>query len=221
MIRIVVADDHPFVRDALRAMLSRESDFDVVGEASDGREALDRIRELNPDILLLDLKMPKLDGLSALKVFQQWDTQTKVIVFTESEDTNDYVHAMRLGCSGIVLKSVVSASIIQIIRNVYGGESCLDLATTTEPEPQIAGEKAKASTRVIKAPDRSRLTMKELQITRLVARGFKNKQIAVNLSVNEQTVKNHLHSIFRKVDVSDRLQLAFYAVSKGLNLDPD
>src|SRR5436305_4891852 len=104
MIRIIIADDHPIVRDGLRKLLKLEDDFDVVGEAADGREVLDKVQELDPDVLLLDLCMPKLDGLSTLEAMAQFNRHTRVIVLTASEDKTAFLQAMKLGCSGIVLK---------------------------------------------------------------------------------------------------------------------
>ena len=114
MIRVLIADDHPIVRDGLRKLLSLEEDFQVVGEASDGCEVLDRVQELDPDVLLLDLRMPNLDGLSALQALQQTNKRTRVIVLTASEDKNEFVQAMKLGCSGIVLKQTAPELIVSV-----------------------------------------------------------------------------------------------------------
>src|SRR5690348_11027169 len=115
-IRILIADDHPIVRDGLRKLLSLEDDLEVVGEANDGCEVLDRVQELDPDVLLLDLRMPNLDGLSALQTLQQTNKRTKVIVLTASEDKNEFVQAMKLGCSGIVLKQTAPDLIVKSIQ---------------------------------------------------------------------------------------------------------
>src|SRR6202162_3286820 len=120
-VRIVIADDHPIVRDGLKKLLLLEDDFEIVGEAGDGREVLDKVRELNPDVLLLDLRMPNLDGLSALQALQQSNKRTRVIVLTASEDKNEFVHAMKLGCSGIVLKQTAPELIVKSVRKVHGG----------------------------------------------------------------------------------------------------
>jgi len=121
-IRILIADDHPIVRDGLRKLLALEDDLEVVGEANDGCEVLDRVQELDPDVLLLDLRMPNLDGLSALQTLQQTNKRTKVIILTASEDKNEFVQAMKLGCSGIVLKQTAPELIVKSIRKVNGGE---------------------------------------------------------------------------------------------------
>src|SRR6202051_2392542 len=130
VIRVLIADDHPIVRDGLNKLLSLEEDVQVVGEASDGCEVLDRVQELDPDVLLLDLRMPNLDGLSALQALQQTNKRTRVIVLTASEDKNEFVQAMKLGCSGIVLKQTAPDLIVKSIRKVHAGKIWLDSHTT-------------------------------------------------------------------------------------------
>src|ERR1700732_5578243 len=129
-VRIVIADDHPIVRDGLKKLLLLEDDFEIVGEAGDGREVLEKVQELDPDVLLLDLRMPNLDGLAALQALQTTNKRTRVIVLTASEDKNEFVQAMKLGCSGIVLKQTAPDLIVKSIRKVHGGEIWLDSHTT-------------------------------------------------------------------------------------------
>ena len=129
-VRILIADDHPIVRDGLKKLLLLEDDFEIVGEAGDGREVLEKVQELDPDVLLLDLRMPNLDGLSALQALQQTNKRTRVIVLTASEDKNEFVQAMKLGCSGIVLKQTAPDLIVKSIRKVNAGEIWLDSHTT-------------------------------------------------------------------------------------------
>jgi len=221
VIRIVIADDHPIVRDGLRKLLTLEDDFEVVGEASDGREVLERLQELDPDVLLLDLKMPHLDGLAALSVLQQQNNRTKVIVLTASDDKNEFVQAMKLGCSGIVLKQTAPELIVKSIRKVNGGEIWLDSHTTAAVMRQFAspGEPGGPANGSTKTRERSPLSQREREIVQLVAQGFKNKEMAEKMFISEQTVKNHLHNIFDKLGVSDRLELALYAIHKGLHIN--
>ena len=223
MIKIVIADDHPIVRDGLRKLLNLEEDFEVVAEAADGREVLDRVHEFDPDVLLLDLRMPNLDGLSALQVLQQSNKRTKVIVLTASEDKNEFVQAMKLGCSGIVLKQTAPDLIVKSIRKVHGGEIWLDSHTTAAVMRQFAapGEVMSGGGGVGKSRERSPLSTREREIVQLVAQGFKNKEMAEKMFISEQTVKNHLHNIFDKLGVSDRLELALYAIHKGLHVNAD
>ena len=217
MIKILIADDHPIVRDGLRKLLSLEDDIEVVGEASDGREVLDRVQEVTPDVVLLDLRMPNLDGLSTLQAMQQINKAVKVIVLTASEDKNEFVQAMKLGCSGIVLKQTAPELIVKSIRKVYGGEIWLDSHTTAAVMRQFAvpGELGPGTG---KSRERSPLSQREREIVQLVAQGYKNKEMAEKMFISEQTVKNHLHNIFDKLGVSDRLELALYAIHKGLHI---
>lgn len=220
-IRVVIADDHPIVRDGLKKLLGLEEDIDVVGEACDGRELLEKLDELEPDVVLLDLRMPNLDGLGALQTMQHTNrTKAKVIVLTASEDKNEFVQAMKLGCSGIVLKQTSADLIVKSIRKVYGGEIWLDSHTTAAVMRQFAtvGESSGPSVGG-RVRERSPLSAREREIVALVAQGFKNKEMAEKMFISEQTVKNHLHNIFDKLGVSDRLELALYAIHKGLHLN--
>jgi DNA-binding NarL/FixJ family response regulator len=221
-IRIVIADDHPIVRDGLRKLLSLEDDFEIVGEANDGREVLDIIQEMEPDVLLLDLRMPNLDGLSTLQAMQQTGKRTRVIILTASEDKNEFVQAMKLGCSGIVLKQTAPELIVKSIRKVNAGEIWLDSHTTAAVMRQFAtAAEAAGANGSGKTRERSPLSTREREIVQLVAQGYKNKEMAEKMFISEQTVKNHLHNIFDKLGVSDRLELALYAIHKGLHLNPD
>ncbi|HZU24215.1 MAG TPA: response regulator transcription factor [Bryobacteraceae bacterium] len=218
-IRIVIADDHPIVRDGLRKLLSLEDDFEIAGEANDGREVLDLIQEQEPDILLLDLRMPNLDGLATLQAMQTTGKRTKTIILTASEDKNEFVQAMKLGCSGIVLKQTAPELIVKSIRKVYAGEIWLDSHTTAAVMRQFAtAADAAINGGSSRARERSPLSQREREIVQLVAQGYKNKEMAEKMFISEQTVKNHLHNIFDKLGVSDRLELALYAIHKGLHL---
>ena len=218
-IKIVIADDHPIVRDGLRRLLSLEPDVDIVGEAGDGRQVLEVVQAKDPDVLLLDLRMPNLDGLQALQTLQQTNRRTRVIILTASEDKNEFVQAMKLGCSGIVLKQTAPDLIVKSIRKVFSGEIWLDSHTTAAVMRQFAAPGENGSTNGGgKSRERSPLSTREREIVALVAQGYKNKEMAEKMFISEQTVKNHLHNIFDKLGVSDRLELALYAIHKGLHL---
>jgi DNA-binding NarL/FixJ family response regulator len=210
LIRIVIADDHPIFRDGLRKLLTLEEDFRVVAEACNGKEALEVLEEYQPDILLLDLNMPGLDGLKALDKLQNSRTKTKVIVLTASEDTNQFVQAMKLGSCGIVLKQAATEGLIKSIRKVHSGETWLDSHITQAITPQYSSLESSP----LESRDRAPLTQREREIVALAAQGFKNREMAEKMFIGEQTVKNHLHNIFEKLGVSDRLELALYAVHK-------
>ncbi len=220
-IRIVVADDHPIFRDGLCKLLALEEDFEVVAQAQDGRQVLDVLQQLEPDILLLDLKMPGLDGLATLQRLQATKNKTRVIVLTASDDKNEFVQAMKLGTSGIVLKQTATELLIKSIRKVHAGEIWLDSHTTAAVIRQFVaaddGPATPISTAAPRDRERSPLSQREREIVALVAQGFKNKEMAEKMFISEQTVKNHLHNIFDKLGVSDRLELALYAIHNNLH----
>jgi DNA-binding NarL/FixJ family response regulator len=223
-IRIVVADDHPIFRDGLCKLLALEEDFEVVAQAQDGRQVLEVLAQYEPDILLLDLKMPGLDGLATLQRLQSARNKTRVIVLTASDDKNEFVQAMKLGTSGIVLKQTATELLIKSIRKVHAGEIWLDSHTTAAVIRQfVAADEApqvQPSAQAAVAPrerERSPLSQREREIVALVAQGFKNKEMAEKMFISEQTVKNHLHNIFDKLGVSDRLELALYAIHNNLH----
>src|SRR6266566_5536658 len=220
-IRIVVADDHPIFRDGLCKLFALEDDFEVVAQAQDGRQVLDVLQQYEPDILLLDLKMPGLDGLATLQRLQIAKNKTRVIVLTASDDKNEFVQAMKLGTSGIVLKQTATELLIKSIRKVHAGEIWLDSHTTAAVIRQfVANDVETPVPSPLTAPPRERerspLSHREREIVALVAQGFKNKEMAEKMFISEQTVKNHLHNIFDKLGVSDRLELALYAIHNNL-----
>jgi len=216
-IRILISDDHPIVRDGLRKLLSLEEDLEVVGEAGDGEATVLQVEKLDPDVLLLDIRMPGVDGFGALQRLQKLNRRTRVIILTASEDKNEFVQAMKMGCSGIVLKQTAADLIIKSIRRVHAGEIWLDSNTTAAVMRQFASPLDGAPQAGARARDRSPLSNREREIVALVAQGYKNKEMAEKMFISEQTVKNHLHNIFDKLGVSDRLELALYAIHKGLH----
>src|SRR4051812_18872745 len=225
-IRIVVADDHPIFRDGLCRLLGLEDDFEVVAQAQDGRQVLEILQQLEPDILLVDLKMPGLDGLGTLQRLQAAHNKTRVIVLTASDDKNEFVQAMKLGTSGIVLKQTATELLIKSIRKVHAGEIWLDSHTTAavirqfvanDEVQQQPGVQSMPSAPPTRERERSPLSQREREIVALVAQGFKNKEMAEKMFISEQTVKNHLHNIFDKLGVSDRLELALYAIHNNLH----
>lgn len=159
-----------------------------------------------------------MDGLAALQALQQIDKKCRIIVLTASEDKNEFVQAMKLGCSGIVLKQTAPELIVKSIRKVFGGEIWLDSHTTAAVMRQFASPGELMNGGTGKGRERSPLSQREREIVGLVAQGYKNREMAEKMFISEQTVKNHLHNIFDKLGVSDRLELALYAIHKGLHL---
>jgi two-component system, NarL family, nitrate/nitrite response regulator NarL len=210
-IRILVADDHAIFRDGLRKLLEVADDVQIVGEASNGVECTKMLTKLKPDILLLDLRMPEKDGLGVLEEVNFDNLPTRVIVLTAAEDDRDVVRAMRLGARGVVLKQSASDLLVKSIRKVYDGEIWLDNRMTAEVIDAF-----KKSAEAGQRREKPLLSDREKEIVQLVAQGFRNREIGEKLFISEQTVKNHLHNIFDKLGVSDRLELALYAIHHRL-----
>ncbi len=206
-IRILMADDHAIFRDGLRKLLDAEDDISIVGEASTGTQCIQLLSKLRPDILLLDLRMPDKDGLAVLEEVNFDSLPTRVIVLTATEDDREVVRAVRLGARGIVLKDSATDLLIKSIRTVYSGEIWLDKKKTSD-----VIEAFKKSAEGGPRRDKPLLSDREKEITGLVAQGFRNREIGEKLFISEQTVKNHLHNIFDKLGVSDRLELALYSL---------
>jgi DNA-binding NarL/FixJ family response regulator len=206
-IRVAIADDHPIFRDGLRKLLEHEDDIVVVGEVSSGSECPGLIAKVKPDILLLDLRMPDKDGLTLLEEMNLDTISTRIIVLTATEDDRDVVRAMRLGARGVVLKQSASDLLIKSIHKVYGGEIWLDKRMIAEVMTAFSKSAESGGRR-----EKPLLSDREKEIVQLVAQGFRNREIGEKLFISEQTVKNHLHNIFDKLGVSDRLELALYAI---------
>lgn len=210
-IRVVIADDHAIFREGLRKLLEAEDDITVVGEARTGSDCLALVQKLKPDIVLLDLKMPEKDGLAVLTELAAQNTPAKALVLTASEDEHDFVEAVRRGARGIVLKQAASELLLDGIRKVHRGEVWIDQRVTVGVMKAVAEASTPGARR-----EKPLLSDREREVVHLVSQGFRNKEIAEKLFISEQTVKNHLHNIFDKLGVSDRLELALYALHHRL-----
>ena len=210
-IRLLIVDDHTVVRDGLSIMLGREKDFTVVGEAKNGLEALEKTRELRPDVVLMDLRMPELDGVEAMKRIREEDPEIKFIVLT-TYDTDEYIFdAIEAGAKGYLLKDTSREELFRAVRAVHRGESLVNPGVTArllERFAQLSRGNAQSALDV--------LSDRELEVLRLIAKGSPNKEIASALSISESTANTHVANIFQKLDVKDRTQAVTQAVQRGI-----
>lgn len=208
-ISIVIADDHAMVREGLKCLLELDNLYEVVGVASDGYECLDVINKTNPDIIILDINMPKLDGLQTLKIMRQEKIQNKVIIVTINDDVDYLIQALDYECNGYVLKNSEFGILKEAINTVVSGDTFIEPRLMNLLNSNLAKRDIKKS--MIDA-----LTKRELEILKLVSKGMLNKEIASQLNISERTVKNHISNIFKKIDVSDRTQAAVFAIKNGV-----
>jgi DNA-binding NarL/FixJ family response regulator len=215
-IRIVLADDHPIFRDAVSRMLSFEPDFLVVAQVNDGMDVLDALNRYRPDILLLDLHMPGLSGLDTLEKLGQAKAEARVILLTGSDDRDQLVRALKLGACGIVQKQTATELLIDSIRLVHSGGLWMDSRSTAVIRGRVPSSHVPPPLVTRNGRNLPLLSQREREVLHLVAQGFKNSDLAKKLLISEQTVKNHLHRIFEKWEVTDRLELALHAIDRRI-----
>ena len=208
-IRILVAEDHPVVRDGLVAVLSTQSDFAVVGEAGNGAEVVQKAADLRPDMVLLDLEMPGMDGVEALHQMQTRSPKVRIIVFTSFDSDDRILAAVQAGVQGYILKGAPREQLFEALRVVHAGGSLL--------QPVVASKLLKqVSQRVGSSAGSQTMTRRESDVLGLLGEGLQNKEIAERLGIAERTVKFHVGSILRKLDVGNRTEAVATAIRKGL-----
>lgn len=209
-IRLVLADDHPIVLDGLDNLFRLEPDLEVVARCMNGEECIGAVRRHQPDILVLDIRMPRKDGLTVLRELRREKQSVKVVLLAAALEEDEVLEALRLGVRGMVLKELAPQMVVQCVRKVYAGEQWVEkqafgraLDTLLRRE---AGERAASSV----------LTPREIEMVGMVARGLRNKEMSQQLAISEGTVKIHLHNIYRKLKVENRVELILFAQAKHL-----
>jgi two-component system nitrate/nitrite response regulator NarL len=212
-IRVLLVDDHTLFRSGVKALLQRQKDFEIVGEASDGLEGIKRARSLKPDLVLLDLHMPGVSGREAVRLIVDELPGTKVVMLTVSEDADDLLETLQAGAHGYLLKNIDTDYFINAIRSAADGEAVMSPQMMAKLMQSV---RAAPVTTAAPAPDKERLSPREREILRFLARGASNKEIARSLDLAESTVKIHMQNILKKLNLVSRVQAAVYAVQHGL-----
>ena len=215
-IRVLLVDDHVLFRSGVRALLERHEDFEVLDEAGDGLEGIKRARSLHPDLVLLDLNMPGISGLEAVKIIVEEMPGVRVLMLTVSEDAQDLMDALRAGASGYLLKNIEMDALLDAIRRAAEGDSVVSPQMTAKLIQGVR-EQPKAAQISI---DREKFSPRERDILNCLARGESNKEIARGLDLAESTVKIHVQNIFKKLNMSSRVQVALYAAEHGFGPQP-
>ncbi|ABW18741.1 two component transcriptional regulator, LuxR family [Alkaliphilus oremlandii OhILAs] len=211
-INVLIADDHALVRQGLKQIIELEPDIKVIGLAADGEEAVLKTQQLSPDVVLLDISMPKQNGIQTLRRLKDMDSTIKIIMLTFHEDREYLFETINLGANGYVLKDAESESLIKAIRDVYQGLNYIYPTLATELVKEFNRREVKSQ----KRNNEDELTRREYEVLTLLAEGINNKEIGDCLFISEKTVKNHVSNIFKKINVNDRTQAAIYAYKHNI-----
>lgn len=211
-ISVLIADDHPLFRQGIKQILELENDITVVAQAANGDEAVRLTREHKPDVILMDINMPGSNGLQAIKEIKDENINSKIIVLTIHEDREYLIKTIQMGAEGYVLKDAEPSVLIDAIRSVHQGQSYIQPTMTKE----LVKEFNRLTLHSKEKNGENMLTTREREVLKLIAEGMINKEIATKLYISEKTVKNHVSSIFRKLNVSDRTQAAIYAIKHNI-----
>jgi len=211
MIRILIADDHSLVRQGLKQIVELEEDLKVIAQASNGAEAVDLALKYKPDVILMDINMPVMNGIQAITCLKEKKCPSKIIILTIHTDREYLIKIVQLGAQGYVLKDADSDVLINAIHTVYKGETFIQPNMAIELIKEFSNGKVPSQ-----AKEKELLTQRELEVLELIAEGMLNKEIASALYISEKTVKNHVSNIFRKLNVSDRTQAAIYAFKHNI-----
>lgn len=223
MLRILLVDDHLIFRRGVAAILTSgkaAGQLELLGEAADGQEAVDQARRLKPDVVLMDIHMPKMDGIEAARLIKAENPKTRVVMLTVSDDDHDLFSAIKAGADGYLLKNLSSSELLEAIQSIKAGEAAISggLAARILKEmarPGTAAAQAKTAPR-----EKEVLTDRELEVLHMASRGMTNKEIAAALTIAENTVKNHMRNVLEKLHFQNRTQAVAYALREGL-VDPE
>lgn len=208
-IRVMIADDHSLIREGLKQLLEFDGSIEIVGEASNGVECLEKLNESNPEVLLLDINMPEKNGIEVLKQMKADQSEIKVLILTVHNEMDYLMKAVDIGVDGYILKDSESSELKKAIRAVRDGENYIQPSLIPALNSQLLSRDT----------DKDKITLltnRELEVLVQVANGMFNKEIATNLNISERTVKNHISNIFKKIDVSDRTQAAVFAIKNNI-----
>lgn len=211
-IKVLIADDHSLMRQGLKQILELEDNIEIIAQASNGEEAIQETQIHKPDVILLDINMPKLNGIEALRRLKSMGVQAKVIILTIHDDKEYLYETLNIGANGYVLKDADSDSLVKAINDVMDGKSYIQPSIANLLVSEIRSKENKSEDEMkIEA-----LTKREYEVLTLIAEGLNNKEIAARLFISEKTVKNHVSNIFRKIDVSDRIQAAIFSFKNNI-----
>jgi DNA-binding NarL/FixJ family response regulator len=216
-ISVLLADDHALFRDGLISLLSTQEDIEVVGEAADGEEAVEKARELVPDLILMDIKMPRCNGLEATRLIKEEMPHVRIVMLTVSEDDQDLFEAIKNGAEGYLLKTLNAQELVDNLKGVFRGEAPISRTMARKILAEFASQ---ARRQEQTGMPQSNLTRREIEVLRLVSEGATDKEIAARLSISLRTVKNHNHNILEKLHLQNRVQAAAYALRQGLIQQP-
>jgi DNA-binding NarL/FixJ family response regulator len=213
-LKVIIADDHALFRRGLEMVLEKEPDIEVVGEAHDGEQAVERAQALMPDVMLMDVRMPRGSGIEATQKIKELMPHVKILMLTHSDEEADLYESIKAGASGYLLKEVSTEEVADAVRSVWQGHSRISPAMASKLLNEFQTLTKRADERQPLAPPR--LTERELQVLRLVAKGLGNRDIATQLYISENTVKNHIRNILEKLQLHSRMEAVIYAVREKL-----
>ncbi|GAA3122381.1 response regulator [Streptosporangium carneum] len=214
-IRVLIVDDHALIRRSLEMALAAEADIEVVGEASDGQEAVELADRLTPDVMLMDVRMPRRSGIEAAREIKASVPSTRIIMLTVSDEEEDLFEAIKAGATGYLLKNVQLDEVPEAVRGVHEGQSLINPAMAAKLITEFANMSRKEAERPPQLPV-PRLTDREMEVLRLVAKGMNNREIAKQLFISENTVKNHVRNILDKLQLHSRMEAVVYAVRERM-----